>query len=187
MTEKRGRKIRERAQPECDEDKFYERKTYERKTKTPEQALSALMRLASRGEKSSGDALRLMQMWGVDPESRAGILKALIDQRFIDDRRYAQAYVREKSKLNGWGAYKIGQMLAAKGIDRKTADEALSQIAGNVSSGRLREMLERKLRTLKDEDPYKLKAKLIRYGLSLGYGYDEVCEEVENIMRQHRE
>ena len=162
-------------------------KKYERKTKTPEQALSALMRLASRAEKSSGDALRLMRTWGVDPAARQEVLKTLTDQKFIDDRRYAEAYVREKSGLNGWGAYKIRQMLAAKGIDRATADEALAQIGRGAAADKLRQMLERKARGAKDEDAYKLKGRLMRYGLSLGYGYEEVTESVESVVKKIRE
>lgn len=157
------------------------KKTYERRTKTPDQALSALMRLASRAEKSSGDALRLMRTWGVDPAAHARILRTLTDQKFIDDCRYAEAYVREKSRLNGWGAYKIRQALATKGIDRKTADEALAHI-GDGAARKLHEMLARKARAAKEEDPYKLKGKLMRYGLSLGYGYEEVADEVEKVV-----
>ncbi len=159
-----------------------EEKTYERRTKTPEQALSSLMRLASRAEKSSGDALRLLRTWGVDPAAHEGILRTLIDHKFIDDSRYAEAYVREKSRLNGWGAYKIRRMLAAKGIDRRTADEALARIGGAEAAGKLRDMLARKARAAKEEDIYKLKGKLLRYGLSLGYGYEEVVAAVEKVV-----
>ena len=162
-----------------------EEKTYERRTKTPEQALSSLMRLASRAEKSSGDVRRLLRTWGVDQTAHERILRTLIDQKFIDDRRYAEAYVREKSRLNGWGAYKIRQMLATKGIDRRTADEALSRIGGAEAAGKLRDMLARKVRASKEEDTYKLKGKLLRYGMSLGYGYDEVLEAVEKVVNDY--
>lgn len=158
-------------------------KTYERRTKTPEQALAALMQLASRAEKSSGDVRRLLRTWGVDPAAHDGILRTLVDQKFIDDRRYAEAYVREKSRLNGWGAYKIRQMLASKGIDSRTADEALARIESAEAAGKLCDMIARKARATKEEDMYKLKGKLLRYGLSLGYGYDEVVEAVETVVR----
>jgi regulatory protein len=150
----------------------------EKRVKTPEQALAALMRLASRAEKSSGDALRLMRTWGVAPADQHRILATLTEQKFIDDSRYAAAYVREKSRLNGWGEYKIRQMLASKGIAREVVDSALGQL-GEGYGAKLREMLERKMRTLKVDDPYKLKGKLLRYGMSLGYSYDQVAEEVE--------
>ena len=71
----------------------------EKRTKSPEQALAALMRLCARAERSSGDALRLMRTWGVAQEAQQKVLRELLDQRFIDDARYAEAFVREKMRL----------------------------------------------------------------------------------------
>ncbi len=69
------------------------------KTKSAEQALSSLMRLCARAEKSSGDVMRLMARWGVDSSQRDNILQRLLAEKFIDDRRFAAAYVREKINL----------------------------------------------------------------------------------------
>ena len=73
-----------------------------KRTKTAEQALISLMRLCSRAERSSGDAKRLMATWEVPLQDRAGVLQRLKAERFIDDERYAMAFVREKVNLNGW-------------------------------------------------------------------------------------
>ncbi|MCL2562115.1 MAG: RecX family transcriptional regulator [Rikenellaceae bacterium] len=156
-----------------------------RRTKTPDEALAALMRLAARGEKSSGDALRLMHTWGVEQTQRAAVLAKLVEGRFIDDRRYAEAYVREKSRLNGWGVHKIRRMLRTKGIDRTTIDEALARIESCAATEKLRQMLARKMRGTTPETKnefYKLRNKLIRYGLSLGYDYEDVAAGVEKVM-----
>ena len=74
------------------------------RTKTPEQALAALMRLCARAERSEEDARRLMTRWGVAPADRERVLERLRRDRFIDDARYAEAFVREKINLSGWGA-----------------------------------------------------------------------------------
>lgn len=163
-----------------------ERKTsqYERRTKTPEQALGSLMRLASKSEKSSGDALRLMHGWGVDPSERHKILQTLIDKRFIDDRRYAAAYVREKSRLNGWGSYKIRRTLVAKGIAKPVIDETLGQVEAAVSKDKLAAMLARKMKSAKAQDTYQMKGRLMRYGLSLGYDYEDVICAVETVVKE---
>ena len=63
----------------------------ERKKKSAMEALNALMRLCSRAEKSSGDALRLMRTWGVEAREQQGVLDKLQEMRFIDDNRYAEA------------------------------------------------------------------------------------------------
>lgn len=153
-----------------------------RRTKTAEQALSSLMRLCSRAEKSSGDALRLMYGWGVPEADRPGVLQRLIDDKFIDDARYAAAYVREKMRLGGWGAHKISRMLASKGIARPLIEQALALYGRDDRKERLREMLEKKCRNTKATGTYELKGKLMRYGLSLGHDYDDVKDAVENVV-----
>lgn len=155
----------------------------ERKTKTPEQALASLMRLCARAEKSSGDALRLMSGWGVQPDDARKVLEKLLRERFIDDERYAAAYVREKSGLNGWGTHKIRRMLVSKGVARAVIDSALAAVDKGVSAERLREMLGRKMRAVKTGDKYELRGKLLRYGLGLGYDYEQVQDAVEQLVK----
>lgn len=181
----------------------------ERKPKTAAQALSALMRLCSRAEKSSGDALRLMRGWQVPEGERAGVLATLLEQRFIDDSRYAAAYVREKSRLSGWGILKIRRQLALKGVARGVIEGALREnmparggsdgYAGGVngdgsgsygdtggsddgaSESKLLQMLRRKKNAIRESDPFKLRAKLFRYGISLGHPYDDVIQAIEEL------
>lgn len=151
-------------------------------SKTPEQAFTALMRLAVRSEKSSGDALRLMQNWGVEPSARQGVLQRLIDNKFIDDRRYAEAFVRDKMRFSGWGAFKLRAALRNKGIANEIVDEVLSSLDRDDMSERLRDRLERKMRTTKYTSRYELKSKLMRYGASLGYGFESVAEVVDALI-----
>ncbi|MFI3264418.1 MAG: regulatory protein RecX [Rikenellaceae bacterium] len=152
------------------------------KRKSPEEALSSLMRQCARAEKSSGDALRLMYRWGVDPEHRSEVLERLIADKFIDDRRYAEAYVREKLNLSGWGTRKIASSLKAKKISDSIITEVLSQIDHSSTEERLRTKIERKIKIVKYKDIYDLKNKLIRYGISLGYDYSMIQNVVSQII-----
>ncbi len=160
-----------------------EPKIRQRRNKTPEQALAALMRLCARAEKSSGDAMRLMAAWGVEPTAREAVLRKLTDQRFIDDNRYAAAFVREKTALSGWGAYKIRTALQRKGIDRAIIDHALALIDKSAAEEKLLGLLKRKARTAKAATPRDLLSKLIRYGLSLGYDYETVTGRVAELTK----
>ena len=100
----------------------------QRKTKSSAEALQALMRLCARGEKSTGDAMRLMRTWGVPENERQAVVDKLVAQRFIDNRRYAEAYQREKSQISGWGARKIATQLRSKGIERNIIEEVVNNI-----------------------------------------------------------
>ena len=140
------------------------------------------MRLAARSEKSSGDAMRLMRNWEVEPSARQGVLQKLIDSKFIDDRRYAEAFVRDKMRFSGWGAFKLRAALHNKGISKDIIDEVLSTLDCTNMSERLRERLERKMRSLKFSSRYDLKSKLMRYGASLGYDFESVTEVVDSLI-----
>ena len=153
-----------------------------KKVKTPEQALAALMRLCARAEKSQEDARRLMRGWGLAERDAEGVLAKLVRDRFIDDARYAEAFVREKLRLSGWGEYKIRTALQRKRIDRALIDAALAEADRSGMDERLRRQLERKARTAKYTTQYELKTKLIRYGLSLGYDYETVVEAASGLV-----
>lgn len=159
-------------------------KNRERKPKSAQQALQSLMRLCARSEKSSGDALRLMQQWQVPHRERQGVLERLVKERFIDDGRYAEAYVREKSRLSGWGARKIAMQLRQKGVSQAIIDDALRQLDSNVELPRLVDKLRRKIRTTKYTSDYELRGKLMRYALSLGFDYDIVQRAVEDSLEE---
>jgi regulatory protein len=154
-----------------------------KRTKTSEQALASLMRLCARAERSSGDAMRLMATWCVPEAERQGVLQRLLRDKFIDDNRYAEAFVREKSNLSAWGEYKIRAALRRKGIADNIISQALKQMTSEQSTERLTERLRRKIRTTKHENSYQLKTKLLRHALSLGYTMDEAMRCVEEVIR----
>ena len=143
------------------------------RTKTPEQALAALMRLCARAERSEEDARRLMTRWGVAPADRERVLERLRRDRFIDDARYAEAFVREKINLSGWGARKIADALHRKRIAREISD-LITMCVQNL--------LRRKVRTTRAATPYELKNKLIRYGLAQGYDYEAVRDAADALI-----
>lgn len=155
----------------------------ERKAKTPEQALAALMRYASRAERSSGDASRLMRRWGIGESDSARILQRLMEMGFIDDRRFADAYVREKNELSGWGVHKIRNGLRAKEIAPQIVEQALGRLMDSGrENARLDDIIGRKLRSVRAGTKYEVKGKLLRFGLSRGYGYEAVMEAVERAL-----
>lgn len=149
------------------------------RSKSPEEALSSLMALCARAERSSGDAFRLMSRWGVERSEQPKILEQLIRERFIDDERYAAAFIRDKINLNGWGRFKIQSALSQKGVAKQIIDEQLSLIDSDRMAQRLQELIVRRIRTTKYSTKYQLRDKLIRYGASQGYDFSSVKEAVE--------
>lgn len=156
-----------------------------KRDKTPQQALQSLMRMCARSERSSGDALRLMKRWGVADDEARKVLSRLQAERFIDDARYAEAFVRDKLNLSGWGAYKIKMSLRAKGVSRDIIEEVVAPMLEETDmTERLEEMMQRKLRTLKYSSPYEAKTKLIRFAASRGYDMEQAVECASKIVEE---
>ncbi len=154
-----------------------------KRDRTPDEALASLQRLCARAERCTGDALRLMRGWGVAPADARKVLSRLLADRFIDDARYAGAFVREKMNLSGWGAYKIRAALRAKGVADEVIDEALSQMEGCDMASRLDALLARRVRTVKAASPRALREKLLRYALAQGYDFQTARDCVERAVQ----
>lgn len=149
--------------------------------RTSDQALARLMEQCAKSEKCIFDVRQALYRWGVEPDEHDGIIERLSAEKFIDEERYASAYVREKSNLNRWGRHKIRASLRAKRIPENIIETALGQIESGNDAGKLERHLCRKLRTVKYRDHYDLKIKLLRYGTGLGFDYSEVMSAVERL------
>lgn len=158
-----------------------------KREKTPEQALRSLMNLCVKAERSEFDVRRLLERWGIAAEERQRIVDTLVRERFVDDRRYAEAYVREKVRFSGWGRFKIRAALRAKRIDESIVEEALGQVDGASMREKLEHRLQMKMARTKARDEYDLRGKLIRYGTGLGFDTDTVLEVVEDLLAERKE
>lgn len=146
----------------------------------PKKLLERYERQCARMEYCSGDIRRkALKALGGDAEAAEKIVASLVKDGFVDDRRYAGAFVREKSALQGWGEAKLRFMLAGKGIPREVIADALTEIDAEKASARLEKLLQAKARTLEGDPAFRLK--LLKFGLSRGYDYDSVDRLVRTL------
>jgi len=143
--------------------------------------LERLERLCARAEHCSADIRRkALKALDGDEAAASRIVSRLIEERYVDDARYAGAFVREKSALTGWGPVKIRFALRGKGIDGSIVDEALQEAWGDAATDKLQKLLSAKCRSLQGDPSIKLK--LLRYGLGRGYTYEQVAPVVESLL-----
>ena len=111
-------------------------------------------------------------------DDRNFILDFLNDEGYINDERYCRSYVKSKLNLKKWGVNKIKISLISKGIDREIIDSVVSEIDQDSYKEELIKLLENK--KINESDPYKRKAKLIRYAVGKGYSLSMVMEVLNN-------
>ena len=143
--------------------------------------LDNLRRQCSRREYCTSDVFtKAMKGLDGDKEAADKVVAKLVEEKYVDDRRYSEAYAREKSAISGWGLVKIKYMLSAKGISKEVISQALAEIDTDKAEARLEKLLENKFRTLKDDPGWKMK--LLRFALGRGYSYEEVNEQIQALM-----
>lgn len=154
-------------------------------SKDPHKVADRMRALCSKREYCSPDIRKkVVAALDGDKEEAEKILRSLIEEKYIDDLRYASAYARDKSSISGWGKTKIRYMLSAKGISGDVVSEALAGIDIGRAEERLYRLMESKARSLKDDPQARLK--LLCFGMGRGYAYDEVAEITERIIVKWR-
>lgn len=128
----------------------------------------------SKKEYCSADVLAKLRRWELPEKDIAEIMAFLVKNRFLDDTRFAEAYARDKFRFNRWGKLKIAQMLRRKQVADSVIGQALAALPEEDTDATCMELLRQKNKSIKDEDPYKRKAKLIRFALSRGFEYETV-------------
>lgn len=149
--------------------------------KDPLKVADRMMALCSRREYCRKDILKkVMTALDGDAAKAEEVVGKLVEERYVDDRRYAAAFARDKASIAGWGAAKIRYVLAAKGVDREIIASALEEVDVSRADARLEKLMENKARSLKD-DPQR-RIKLLRFGVGRGYAYEEVSLMIDRIL-----
>lgn len=149
--------------------------------KDPQKVADRMRALCSRREYCRKDVMKkVMTALDGDVAKAEEVVAKLVEERYVDDLRYATAFARDKASIAGWGEAKIRYMLSSKGIDRELIAQALDEVDDKRAETRLEKLMENKVRSLKDDPQRRLK--LLRFGLGRGYSYDQVTEIIDKML-----
>ena len=153
-----------------------------KKETTGQQAYLKLTALCARSEHCQQEMLEKMRQWGVSQEEQAQVMARLVSERYVDDERFARAFVSDKIHYNKWGRRKVEQALWLKRIDKAIAAQVLDEVDDAEYVSVLRPLLKQKRRSTKAASEYELTMKLIKFALSRGFTMDIIkqCIDVED-------
>lgn len=143
----------------------------------------------ARRETCRGDLEKKFRSAEIEPDLIDRVLDRLEQEKFIDEQRYARAFVHDKAAFARWGRLKIRNALIIKGIDKHLIDIALEEeIDEKTYRQTLRELLSAKLRSLKFDPSdrrasYLAAQKLARFAASRGFEAKAVFREIEHLNR----
>ena len=150
---------------------------------TEQEAYLQLAALCAQAEHCQQEMRDKMRRWELDETVQNRIIDRLIKERYIDDERYARAFVKDKIRYNKWGRRKVQQGLWQKRIDADIQQRVLDEIDEKEYLDVLRPLLKQKRKSIMAESDYELNQKLIRFALGRGFGFDIIrqCLNVDDI------
>ena len=135
----------------------------------PEKALIRCEELCARAERCEHELREKMRAWRIDSRDIEAIINSLTTRRFLDDSRFARAFVRDKYRFARWGRRKIAMALKQKRIDSDTIDEALEEINQEEYTAVLRTLLKAKAAHMDRTLSYDDRVKLFRFAVARGF------------------
>ena len=151
---------------------------------TEQEAYLQLAALCAQAEHCEQEMRDKMKRWEIDTAVQDRILQRLIEERYIDNERYARAFVKDKIRYNKWGRRKVQQALWMKRIDQDIQQRVLDEIEEKEYLDVLRPLLKQKRKSIKADSDYELNQKLVRFALSRGFTFDIIrqCLDVDEEM-----
>lgn len=148
---------------------------------TADEILYKLAARCSTSEQCLSDVEAKLKRYDLSEEERTRILQHLVEEKYIDDKRYAEAFVRDKYRFNKWGRIKIAQGLRMKGIDNGTVNKAMELIDEAEYLHILRELIKAKRKSIRGKSDYEVNGKLIRFAIGRGFEFAAIrsCMDVD--------
>jgi regulatory protein len=140
-----------------------------------EQIIFKLEAFCAYQERCTQEVRTKLERLGADESLSMEVIKLLNENRFLDEKRFVEAYVQGKLRIKKWGRQKIKAALFQKRIDAKLIQEGIYAFISDEEYQLVMEsLIERKNRELSTEkNPQIKKQKLMRFLLSRGFQYDE--------------
>jgi regulatory protein len=137
--------------------------------------------LCSRSEHCSSDIQEKLKLWGLSAEGSEPVIEKLIAEKYLDDERFARAYVKDKFRFNHWGKQKIAFMLRSKNISSEIMELAFEEIEDEGYSNELRKLLADKEKSIKAKDQYDKRNKLMRFAMGRGFESGQIYAALKEL------
>ena len=142
-----------------------------------EVALAALRRR----ERATAELGSWLATRGFEPEEIEATIGRLTEVGELDDERFAQRYAEDKRELRGWGAERIRESLASRGIPSALVEAVLQADSHGAQVGRASDLLARRGQPL---DADSDRARALGFLTRRGYDYEVAYEAIRRAARQ---
>lgn len=108
------------------------------------------------------------------------VISRLIKMGYLDDRRFTEAYIKDKLNFTSWGDYKIINELNKLGISSLDIEDNIDLLNDDILNERMRKIIDKDIRTNKKYSGLKLKNKIYNHLLTSGYSKEKVISLINS-------
>ncbi len=146
------------------------------KVHTPLQALAKIQDWCAYHERCQQEVRDKLYNYGLHQGDVENIISKLIADNYVNEERFAKAYVGGKFRIKKWGRSKIKAGLRSKKISEYCMKKAFEEINDKEYAKTLRKLLENKSKLLPERNAVRRKYKLLSYAASKGYEQGLIME-----------
>ena len=110
----------------------------------------------------------------------SNVIELLINQGYLDDKRYATSYVNDRINLSVDGPNKTRKYLEDNNIDSSIIEEAMLNYSSDLEEDRIEKLVNKQIKLNKNKGSNLLKRKIQMYLLNLGYDYDKINKSLNS-------
>ena len=146
---------------------------------TPQQALARAKEYCKYQERCHSETRDKLFSFGLAPNDVEQIISQLIEEDYLNEERFAEAFARGKFRMKHWGRVKIRYEMKQKRITEYCIKKAMKEIDEDEYAATLNKLMDEKLRTLKSEkNVFMRKRKLTDYLMQKGYERDIISSVI---------
>ena len=151
-----------------------------RKTYSVDMALSKLQKYCSYQDRCHKEVFQKLKEMRMIPEASEKIIAALVDGNYLNEERFAMAFVRGKFKIKKWGKRRLKSELKQRNISNYLLCKSLKQIKDEEYNTTFEALANRKAASLSGTLPIK-KKKLADYLLYRGWESQKVYDKINKL------
>ncbi|MFK7782012.1 regulatory protein RecX [Psychroserpens sp.] len=152
------------------------------KTYSVDEARKRLERYCAYQERCHKEVNQKLYEMRMIPEAKDEIIVHLLQHNFLNEERFAKAFVRGKFRIKKWGKQRLTLELKRKDINKTIINIALKEINIDDYYNTFNDLAQKKLETIKESNYQKKRKKLADYLLYRGWETQLVYDKIRELI-----
>ena len=123
----------------------------------------------AREERAKSDVIRKMDLLGLSNENQQYIINVLLNENYLNEKRFSQSFCRGKFKTKNWGKRKIIYALKKKCIAENYIEQGIPSINEKEYLEVLDKLFNQKKRKTLDTNIFIRKKKIANFLIQRGF------------------